>query len=859
MPTTPSDTGVSAPAAAPTRYGTAMVRRFGWFYYALGLGRMLGRIRLEDHSVDHIRNASRRGPVVYVLLHRSSVDHLVLNTVLNRRRLPLSVWGHGTTSFFWQPVASAWRDVAYRVQRFFEAGFAPDPVDSGWVADRVRQGDATTAFLDEAKSRLQQIRGGGKPDLLQTLLDIQDQSDRPIQLVPVAVVWDRSPDVIGNPARDFFIGAREAAGSISALHKVYVRSPDAFVQAGESIDLEEFRGRVHGPRQSRVLHALLRRYLHRETRVVRGPQLLSGAVMKRMVLDNPPMRALAEQEANALGATTAQVTAQMSKEYDTIAARFSWRTVRSLSVVLRPLWTRVFSGVDAENEDLERIRIAMRQGSVILAPCHKSHLDYVLMSWVMLSNDLIVPHVVAGINLAIWPVSILLRGAGAFFIRRSFADRRIHPAIFSRYLRELIQQEYPVEFFIEGGRTRSGKLMRPKLGVLGMVLDAAELRHTGREVTILPIALAYEQVAEEGVYARELGGEDKKAEDMGQLFRSFSIIRRRFGRVYLRVGTPIALSEIVDPDADQQSWSDRSAADRRETLQRVGERIVHRIGEATVVLPTALVAMALLAHHRRGIKHQDLLQRIHRFRAFLQACDAPVSKTLQHHDQAITHALDRFVRAKRIEPLEHSGDRIWSVVPDERITLAFYKNQVLHYFAPVAMTVAAIRAGGDEGFTADSLAKHFSLLLWTLRREFILDPDRSATSLLAESLDKLVSYGALERQGENFHVVESEFMGELYGLLRSLLESYRLVLTEASQLSSQHYDARIWIKHLQGERDVFLANENISRPEALSLVSLQNAINSYVEESVLGRQDNLLQDRPEARIRRLQLLSPMVP
>src|SRR6185436_20181715 len=113
-------------------------------------------------------------------------------------------------------------------------------------------------------------------------------------------------------------------------------------------------------------------------------------------------------------------------------------------------WTRVFSGVDAEDSDIATLRSALRDGSCVLVPCHKSHFDYVLMSWVMYDHDMVVPHVVAGMNLAIWPISILLRGAGGFFVRRSFQGDRVFPAVFARYVRELVLREYPVEFFPEG-------------------------------------------------------------------------------------------------------------------------------------------------------------------------------------------------------------------------------------------------------------------------------------------------------------------------------------------------------------------------------------------------------------------------
>jgi len=835
-----------------------MVRRFGWFYYALGLGRMLGRLRMEPHSVERIRTAAERGPVVFVFQRRSTADHLAVNTVLNRWRLPLSVWANGATSFFWQPVRAAWADVAHRVRSFFQDGLAPDPVASGWVQQCVLEGHAVTVFLDDRRTLISRLFRRHTPPVLDGLIEAQKHSDVRIQLVPILVMWDRSPDIAAGQVRSFLLANRDTQSLRTQLQNLYVRSRKGLVQAGEALDLETFLDRVRDPAtQSRALHKLLSRYHHRESKLIRGPRLLPHRVMRSLILDNPPMRELAQREAEATRTSREKIRRQMEREYDAIAARFSWNVIRALHLILRPLWTRVFSGVDVREEDLERIRSAMRGGTAILVPCHKSHLDYVLLSWVFFKHDLIVPHVVAGMNLAIWPLSLILRGAGGFFIKRSFAGERIFPAVFSRYLRELIRHGYPVEFFIEGGRTRSGKLMRPRTGVLGMVLDAAEMRPNGHEVTILPIALAYEQVAEERAYAAELGGEEKRPESMGQLVRARSVLSRRYGRVYLRVGEPMPTSSLVDPSLDQRHWSERDPAEKREQLYRIGERIIHRISVATVLLPTSLVALALLAHHRRGIRDEDLRARIARFRALLSRAGALEAASLRSFDQAVDQALDRFLRDQRIERFVSDGERIWGIAVDQRITLEFYKNQVLHFFAPAALAAAAIR-GGSDAFHPDEIRPRFLGLIWLFRREFVFDPDRTGTELLAEGLAALEAHGAIERTETGAVVSEPSLMGEIYGLIRPLLESYALILKSGERLSTSGADAKTLIRDLQRDEATLITTGAITRPEALSLVNLKNAIDTFAEDGVLRRINGTLTDNTAVRTQRLEGLRAMV-
>jgi glycerol-3-phosphate O-acyltransferase len=502
------------------------------------------------------------------------------------------------------------------------------------------------------------------------------------------------------------------------------------------------------------------------------------------------------------------------------------------------LWTQVFSGVDVPPADIERIRSAMRHGTAVLIPCHKSHFDYVLLSWVLYDHGIVVPHVVAGRNLAVWPVSVLLRGAGGFFVPRTFVGLDpVVQSVFSRYLRELVLQEYPVEFFIEGGRSRSGKLQPPKLGVLGMVLDAAELRAHGREVTLLPIGLAYEQVAEEKAYARELGGEPKAPESLGQLAKSRSVLRRRFGRVHLRVAPPIPCGPIVDSRPGLPAWSARPDDERRTLLQALGARVVVGMGRATVVLPTSLAALALLAHHRRAIRADDLRARVQRFDRLITAAGLPRAPSLERLEVAISHALDRFVAAGRIRSVGDGEERVWDVDPDQRITLDFYKNQVLHALAPGLLASAVLRAAPDNAGTPGDLAARFAWLVARLRREFVVDPDVPTADLLAAGLGQLAFHGAVVEEDGRWRVSDRARIAEIHGLVRPLLEAHLAVieLGPALPLTKEQIPPAVL-----AARGGLSASGVVTRPESLSVVTLKNVVGVLVEDGVLVERDGRL-------------------
>lgn len=815
-----------AHAEAPPLPGMGMVRRFGWFFRLTGLSSAMARVRSEDHSVERIRAAHAKGPVVYVLLERSRLDHLALNTVLLRRRLPLGSWANGGSAFLWQPVFDAWRDLFARLRARLSSRGVPNPVGSGWLARRVAEGDTITVFLQHHG-----LAPAPEHDPLAAVLDAQLRTDRSIQLVPVILFWDKAPEGPGGLVRSFLLGGRESPSLLTRLRALYMPTPPGpFLQVGEPLDLATFVGRAAPERRLHSLRTLLRRYLKRESKVVRGPQLVPRSVLKTLVIDAPAMRRAAEEIARDEGVSADVVRKRMAKEFDAIAANFAWPMIRFLSWAMRPVWTRVFQGYDIRAEDLERIRTATRQGTAVLVPCHKSHFDYLLLSWVLFWDDLIVPHVVAGINLAIWPVHYLLRACGGFFIRRSFQGQKIHATVFARYLRELLLHGYTVEFFIEGGRTRTGRLLPPRPGVLEMTLDAAHAAPPGHQITLLPLAIAYEQVAEEGAYESELRGAEKKAESMGELIKARSVLNQRFGRVFLRVGEPVQARDVIPAD-----WDTLDARARKPLLMHVGDRLVHGIGASMIVLPTAIVALGLLAHHRLGVRHDELMDRLHRLHALLHHVGALQADNLQHPDAAFRQALDRYVRDGRVVALGDGTDRVWQIVPAQRVLVDFHKNQIVHHLAGAAFAAAAIRGGPDGSFTAEQRLEDWTWLTTLMRREWIADPRQDARQRLEAALDTLALHGAIAQDGEAWTVVDEARIGELHGLVRALLESYLLVARAAARLADKPQDLKGFVKALHATQEAELAAGSVTRPEAFADVALKNAVAALVEDGLLTK------------------------
>ena len=487
------------------QFGGRMLRRFGVLYFLSGVGLLLRRLRMTDRSAANIQEAAERGPIVYVFYNRSRLDWLALNRVLNQRKLPLAEVSLGLRVLWYRPLV----DVGIQAWGSIKMAFG-QLNDKELMTDTLQRGGTGAVFLTKAQPLFYTDTSD-----LDSLMEIQQTLEKPIQLVPVAAVWQRRPSKERSDLMRFVLGSEDQPGPFLKLLSVVNRDHEPIVQVGEAVALPEVLERYANQprkRQVRVVRLLLKGYLYRETHVIRGPKIRSFDWFRRQIMLAPEVRSLIQSEVVRTGKSEEKIRKHVYKTIEHIAARFSFRILTMMAIFCRFLWNQIFSGVDLREEDIERLREAVRTGTPIMVPSHRSHLDYLLIGSQCYERGLVLPYVVAGENLSFFPVGYFFRGSGAFFIKRSFKDDPIFPVVFERYVRLLIREEIPVEFFIEGGRSRTGKLLHPKLGMLGMVVSSAVHMRSDRVLSILPIAFSYEQIAEEKSYAKELTGKSKQKE-----------------------------------------------------------------------------------------------------------------------------------------------------------------------------------------------------------------------------------------------------------------------------------------------------------------------------------------------------------
>lgn len=799
-----------------------MLRRFGPLYWLSGLAFFFRRLRIDESSIAHIINAHKDGPVVYVMYSKTTMDWIALNQTLNRRRLPLASYTAAFRSLWIRPIldliGGAWNGLV----RWWRKG----PSDEQILAHQVEHGKTSLIFLVRSRGLSSESTG-----MLSALARIQARYDKPIQLLPVAVVWNRAPQKKRSDTARFLLGAEDEPGPIQKMLDVVNRDNDPIVQVGASINLPEILDHFSSfsnERQIRAIRLLLRRFLYRELHVVRGPYARPYHTVQRQVLKGPEVQNFIKQESVRTGKSEAQLMREAHKAFSHVAARFSYRFVRVASWCCRILWDRIYSGIDIREEDLERLRASIRAGTPILLPCHRSHLDYLLISSLCFEEGLVLPHIVAGENLAFFPIAPFLRRCGAFFIKRSFKGERVFPVVFSRYLRLLVRDEFPVELFVEGGRSRTGKLLSPKLGVLRMLVEASGDIRPDREVSLLPIAISYEQIAEEKTYARELSGASKQKESIRGLLRSRKIFRKRFGKVYLRVGKPIILTQALREK--NMLWGDISQGESQEFLQNLGHQIMFGIGQNMLILPTGVTALALLAEPSKGLRIQNIQDRALRFNELLLSLGAQRADSMSHGGWVVMEALKRFLAEKWVSKMLDSEGDIIQIFPESRITLEYYKNSLIHFLAPISMLSSAILASSG-GLKEIRRLLEFQTFLF--RYEFPTHPDYSTEQLMSEGLKQLTVYNAAKQNLDTVEILNAEYLEELAGLTRNLVDSYRLVLRGCQQFQYRSITLKQLPHQLQEFGTARLAIDEVLYPEALSFVNINNAVRAYREERVL--------------------------
>jgi len=429
-----------------------------------------------------------------------------------------------------------------------------------------------------------------------------------------------------------------------------------------------------------------------------------------------------------------------------IAADYSHPVVRSASFILSGFWNKLFDGISMHH--CESLRSVAPGHEVVYVPCHRSHADYLLLSYQLYQNGLVPPHIAAGVNLNLPLVGPLLRRGGAFFLRRSFKANALYSSVFAAYVDQLLQRGVSIEYFIEGGRSRTGRLLPPRAGMLAITVRSF-LRSPRRPLLFQPVYIGYEKLMEGDSYIGELSGKPKKKESLLGLVRAFGVLRQRYGRVTLNFGEPIHLESLLEEHVPDWRTSRGDDDDRPAWFPGMIDALAHRIhveiNRAAHVNPINLLALCLLASPKHALDEQDLRNQLALYKTLLSELPYSdrVTLTPASPDEIIAYG-ERMAWIRRIR---HPLGDVLVTDGDTAVLLSYFRNNVLHLFAPAAWVAACFL--NNRRMARTSILRLGRVVYPFIRSELFLCWGGDAfAQRVTETVDLFVRLGLLQVVGD---------------------------------------------------------------------------------------------------------------
>ncbi|HJS89197.1 MAG TPA: glycerol-3-phosphate 1-O-acyltransferase PlsB [Steroidobacteraceae bacterium] len=581
------------------------------------------------------------------------------------------------------------------------------------------------------------------PQLEQMLAALDANPQLDIDLVPVAVYWGRAPQRERSWIRLLLVENWALTSRARKFLQVLFNGRNTLVELEEPISLRSLLGEetgvaVRGRRVARYLRALYAQ--QRAARI--GPDLSHRRTVVTRVLRTRAVRAEVAQEARDKAITRRAAMLQARRYAEEIAANYSHAFVRFLERLLTWLWNRLYDGVAVAH--LETLERAAQGHEIVYVPCHRSHMDYLLLSYVIYVNGHPVPHIAAGINLNLPIVGRLLRMGGAFFIRRKFRGNGLYTVVFMNYLAAIMERGHSIEYFIEGGRSRTGRLLQPKTGMLSMTVRSF-LRDPARPVIFLPVYFGYERIVEGATYVGELSGKPKEKESVLGLLRSLRKLRERFGRVHVNLGEPIALEQVLERyDSD---WRSRAFEDEirapwiAAAVETLAGQIMRNINAAAAVTPINLLAIILLAMPRQALPAADLERQIELYRALLRG--SPYGDRITITDLSGAGIIAYGEAMKVVQRQKHALGDIVRMSDESAVLATYFRNNVLHLFAMPSL-LACVFSSNAEVRHEDIQRLAWRIYPYIAAELFLPWTEEELPAVVDRVLDCLQDHGLIE-------------------------------------------------------------------------------------------------------------------
>jgi glycerol-3-phosphate O-acyltransferase len=564
-------------------------------------------------------------------------------------------------------------------------------------------------------------------------------------LIPVGIYWGRAPKKEQSWLTVLFSENWDVAGRTRKFLTTLFQGRNTLLRFSNALPLSSI---VQNGLESDIAYRKVSRFLRVHFRQRRaatvGPDLSHRRTLVNAVLTDPNVRAAIDSEAGDNCVKLEQAMEKARRYAQEIAAHISYPTVRVVERFLGWVWNRIYDGIELQH--IDKLHEVARDHEIVYVPCHRSHFDYLLLSYIVYQQGLSLPHVAAGVNLNMPLVGAILRRGGAFYLRRSFKGNRLYASVFNAYLRQILVRGHSIEYFVEGTRSRTGRLLTPKAGMLAMTVNSYIHNH-GLPVVFIPVYFGYEKLIEGGSFISELGGAEKKKESLFGLIRSIRSLRENFGKVYVNIGEPIHLDKMLD--AREPGWREKGPSEERpawisDVINDLGVRIMGGINAAAAVTPISLLAYALLATPKQSMGELELksqiglsLRLLNRFR---------YSDDITIADLDAEDIIDHGEKLGVIDRTAHPLGDIVSMTERNAVLMTYFRNNIQHLFAVPASIACCFIQG--RRLAHEELQRLIRMIYPFMRVELQLKWDeKDIDDVTTSAIEALIAQEILVRDG----------------------------------------------------------------------------------------------------------------
>ena len=630
------------------------------------------------------------------------------------------------------------------------------------------------------------------PRLLRLIEFLEKHPDYDIELIPVTVLWGRSPDKEDSLLKLLFADTWATPGKVKQLMNIGVHGRQSYLEFHDAQSLKSLveYANIHHPNISPVTYIVshLNQYLDRQREVILGPDLSDRRNVMHSLIKAPDVQDAIRKESIRSKVSMIDAERKAIGFVNEIASDYSASAVHFADKALTRLWTQLYDGVEVHN--FSTVRELVKDYEVIYTPCHRSHIDYLLLSYVIYKRGLMVPYIAAGDNLNMPFVGQLLRGGGAFFIRRSFRGNALYTSVFKEYLFSILSRNTPLEYFIEGGRSRTGRLLPPKTGMLAMTVHS-HLRGRAKPIVFIPTYVGYERLMEGATYVGEMNGKAKESESIWGIVQTLKKIERIFGKVHVNFGEPVFLDDLLKAHgADKikiEHNDDPIPQEISNAVNSSANAILENINRAVVINPVSLLSLILLATPKHTLDEEICVKQLDTYRNLLTAIpyDGRTQVTPLSGKEIIAYGL----KLKLIKRVPHVLGDIIAIADNQAVLLTYFRNNILHAFVLPSLIAALVEHNGRINKT--DLLNVIRTLYPFLKAELFLKwKDSEINAQVTEYIDALAQANLIFVDDEDFifcPTPNSEDHNQLAVLaapVRQSLERYYMTMALISQRGS---------------------------------------------------------------------------